>query len=118
MLVRETNEVYETELLQPIRNIPRSCSQGVAELNDTLWTQLNNNNEWLYVSPKDDKLTVLCPGQEPTDFEIYGTGKLTFHTSCKEYGDKVFIQAPMIINSNRTEDLSFHPYLLIMTVVC
>jgi hypothetical protein len=89
--VKEANEVCETELLQSIRNIPESCSQRIVELNDTLWTQLDGN-EWLYVAPRADTLTVLCSGQEPTNVEIYGTGKLEFHSFCKGYGRKIFFR--------------------------
>jgi hypothetical protein len=70
--VEHENEECGDELLQSIRSIPGSCSQRTVELNQTLWTQLNNN-EWLYVAPRVDTLTVLCSGQEPTDVQIRGT---------------------------------------------
>jgi hypothetical protein len=71
--VKHVNEECEAESLQSIRNIPSSCYQRKVELNQTLWTQINNN-EWLYVAPRVDTLTVLCSGQEPTDVEIHGIG--------------------------------------------
>jgi hypothetical protein len=33
------DEECEAQMLQPIRSIPASCSQGIVELNHTLWTQ-------------------------------------------------------------------------------
>jgi hypothetical protein len=70
------------EVLQSVRAIPASCSQRILELNHTMWTQLNGNG-WLFVAPKTDTLTVLCPSQEPTDIEILGTGKLKLENMCK-----------------------------------
>jgi hypothetical protein len=69
------DEEYEAQIIEPIRSIPVSCSQTFIELNHTLWTQLDNN-EWLYVAPKSDVLTVLCSKHEPTDIKVLGTGKL------------------------------------------
>ncbi|PNF29812.1 hypothetical protein B7P43_G10072 [Cryptotermes secundus] len=100
--VKHVNEECEAELLQSIRNIPSSCSQRIVELNQTLWTQLNNN-EWLYVAPVVDTLTVLCSGQEPSDVQIHGTGKLKLHGLCKGYGSKVLIQAHATFASNNTD---------------
>jgi hypothetical protein len=99
--VKHVNEECEPELLQSIRSRPSSCSQRIVELNQTLWTQLNNN-EWLYVAPRVDTLTVLCSGQEPSDVQIHGTGKLKLHSMCKGYGSKVLIQAQVTITSNNT----------------
>ena len=44
------HEECEVEMLQSIRTIPSSCSQRIAEINQTIWTQLEDN-EWLYVAP-------------------------------------------------------------------
>jgi hypothetical protein len=48
----------EVELHQSLRAIPSSCSQRIAEINRTIWTQLDGN-KWLYVAPRPDNLTVL-----------------------------------------------------------
>jgi len=68
------DEGCEAQLIERIRYIPSSCSQRIIQLNHTLWTQLDNN-EWLYVAPKPDVLTVLCSEHEPTDIKLLGTGK-------------------------------------------
>ena len=96
------HEECEVEMLQSIRTIPPSCSQRIADINQTIWTQLNDN-EWLYVAPQPDVLTVLCPKQEPSDIEITGTGKLILNSTCKAYGSRVLIQAQTIKTSNNTE---------------
>ena len=44
------HEECEVEMLQSLRAIPSSCSQRIAEINQTVWTQLDGN-EWLYVAP-------------------------------------------------------------------
>jgi hypothetical protein len=41
--VKHADEECEAELLQSMRSIPASCCQRIVELNQTLWTQLNNN---------------------------------------------------------------------------
>ena len=96
------HEECEVEMLQSIRTIHSSCSQRIAEINQTVWTQLGDN-EWLYVAPRPDVLTVLCSKQEPSDIEIVGTGKLTLHSACKAYGSRILIQAQTIKTSNNTE---------------
>ena len=109
--VTHLDEDCEAEMLQPIRVVPASCSRRIVEINQTIWTQLDNN-EWLYVAPRPDTLTVLCSGQEPTDLEIVGTGKLKLNNLCKAYGTKVLIQAQMTIETNSTErDIIPHLFL-------
>ena len=100
--ITHLHEECEVEMLQSIRSIPPSCSQRIAEINQTIWTQLNDN-EWLYIAPRSDVLTVLCPKQEPSDIEIIGTGKLILHSTCKAYGSRVLIQAQTVKTSNNTE---------------
>jgi len=92
----------EVEMLQPLRAIPSSCSQRIAEINQTAWTQLDGN-EWLYVAPRPDTLTILCPKQEPTDIVVEGTGRLGVGSNCKSYGARVLIQAHAVVSANNSE---------------
>ncbi|PNF33117.1 hypothetical protein B7P43_G15216 [Cryptotermes secundus] len=109
--VTHLDEDCEAEMLQPIRVVPASCSRRIVEINQTIWTQLDNN-EWLYVAPRPDTLTVLCSGREPTDLEIVGTGKFKLNNLCKAYGTKVLIQAQMTVETNSTErDIIPHLFL-------
>jgi len=96
----QLHEECEVEMLQSIRTIRSSCSQ-IAEINQTIWTQLDN--KWLYVALRPDILNVLCFNQEPSDIEIVGTGKLILHNACKAYGARVLIQAQTIMTSNNNE---------------
>jgi hypothetical protein len=114
--VTHLGEDCEAEMLQPIRTVPVSCSQRIVEINQTIWTQLDNN-EWLFVAPRPDTLTTLCPGQEPLNLEIVGTGKLKLNASCKAYGTKVLIQAQMTTETNSTES-DIIPYLSLEVDCC
>jgi hypothetical protein len=82
--VKYISENCEAELLQVIRNIVSSSSQRKVKPNQTLWTQLNNDG-CIYVAPVVDKLTVLCSGEELSDVQIHGTGKLKLHGVGKGY---------------------------------
>ena len=86
--VTHLHEEYEVEMLQSVRTIPTR----VVEINQTVWTQLHDN-EWLYVAPRPEVLTVLCSKREPSDIEIVGIGKLKLHSACKGYGSRILIQA-------------------------
>lgn len=99
--VAHMQEECEVEMLQSIRTIPPSCSQRIAEINQTIWTQLDDN-EWLYVAPRPEALTILCTGQKPSDLEVLGTGKLILHDACKAYGARVLIQAQLVLTTNNT----------------
>ena len=72
----------EAHMLQAVRAIPSSCSQRIAKLNQIIWSQLDNN-EWLFVAPKPEVLTVLCSKHEPSDVTLIGTGKLKLNNLCK-----------------------------------
>jgi hypothetical protein len=52
----------EALMLQPIRMIPKSCTQRILELRETLWTALKDNS-WLFVAPVPDHLTTVCSDQ-------------------------------------------------------
>jgi hypothetical protein len=95
------DEVCLTQMIEPIRSIPASCSQRIVEINHTLWTQLDHN-EWLFVPPTFDVLTVLFSKHEPTDVKLIGTGKLHLNSMCKAYGNRILIQSHATFVSNRT----------------
>ena len=95
------DEECEAQMIEPIRSIPASCSQRIVELNHTLWTQLDGN-EWLYVAPNPDVLTVLCSKHEPTDVKLLGTGKFQLTPMCKAYGNRILIQSHSTLVTNRT----------------
>jgi hypothetical protein len=53
------------QLLQPIRLVPPSCVRKVVEMKETLWVPIRDNT-WVYVAPVPERMTVLCPDQQPT----------------------------------------------------
>jgi len=95
------NEVCESQMIEPIRTIPASCSKRIVDLNHTLWKQINGN-ELLFVAPVPDVLTVLCSKHEPMDVKLSGTGKLQLNPLCKAYGSRILIQSHATIVTNRT----------------
>jgi hypothetical protein len=95
------DEECEAQMIQTISTIPPSCSQRIIELNQTLWTQLDNN-EWLFVAPKPDVLTVLCSKHEPTDVKLSGSGRMQLSAMCKVYGTQILIKSHATLSSNRT----------------
>jgi hypothetical protein len=100
--VTHLHEECEVEILQAIGTIPSIFPQRIAEINQTIWTQLEDN-KWLYVTSQPDVLTVLCSKQETSDIEIVGKGKLKLHSACKAYAARVLIQAQTIMTANNTE---------------
>jgi hypothetical protein len=103
-------------MFQSTRTIPSSCSQRVVEINQTIWTRLDDN-EWLYVAPRPDVLTVLRSKYEPSDTEIVGTGKLILYSTCKAYGPRFLVQARTIMSSSNTDKDIIPLYLLVMIAV-
>jgi len=92
----------EAQMLQAIRTIPSTCSQRIAELNQTVSTQLDNN-EWLFVAPKPEVLTILCSKHEPSDVTLTGTRKLKLNNLRKGYGSRILIQAQSTVSTNNTD---------------
>ena len=88
-------------MTEPIGSIPASCSQRIVDLNHMLWKQLDGN-EWLFVTPTSDVLTLLCSKHEPMDVKLLGTGKLQLNLMCRAYGNRILIQSHATIVSNRT----------------
>jgi hypothetical protein len=91
----------EAQMLQPIKSVPADCSQRLIELNETLWTQLDND-EWLFVAPKAERLTIICKGHEAVDEILKGSGKVSFFKYCRGYSGKVMIQAHVTVSTNFT----------------
>jgi hypothetical protein len=97
----QVGEVCEVQMTEPIRAIPPSCSQIIVELNHTLWQQLFED-EWLFVAPVVDALTVLCVKHEPIDLTLIGTGRLQLQPMCKAYGNRMFIHPHATVVNNHT----------------
>jgi len=94
-------------MLQAVRTNLSTCSQRIAKLNHTIWTQLDNN-DWLFVAPKPEVLTVLCSKHKPSDVTLIGTGKLKLNNLCKVYGSRILIQGQLTISTNNDNDIIPH----------
>jgi hypothetical protein len=97
-------------MLQPIRLVPKTCSQRVLELKETLWIPFKDNS-WLYVAPVPSQMTVICSGQEPMDVELKDIGILTFLADCTGYSDKA------ILKSVTTHYINKHPKVYYSPVI-
>jgi hypothetical protein len=110
------DEECEAQMLQDVRTIPSTCSQRITELNQAVWNQLDNN-EWLFVAPKPEVLTVLCSRHEPSDVTLIGTGKMKISNICKGYGSRFLIQAQLTISTNNS-DKDIIPHLILEFDCC
>jgi hypothetical protein len=99
------DEECNAQMLQAVRTIPSTCSQRIAELNQTIWTQLGNN-EWLSDATKPEVLTVLCSKHEQSDVTLIGTAKLK--VMCKGHGSRILIQAQLTIFTNTDKEIIPH----------
>jgi hypothetical protein len=93
--------------------IPKSCSQRIIELRETLLIPLKSN-AWTFIAPGCDQLTILCQNQEPYDLEIKGNGKITFYKDCTGYGSQVLITSFTEGNVNNTQKDVIPPLTLTM----
>jgi hypothetical protein len=78
--------------LWPIRTVPKTCSQKISELKETLWIPLKDNF-WIHVAPATTRMTILCSEQIPTDIQVEGSGILTFLADCTVFGNKAMIRS-------------------------
>jgi hypothetical protein len=65
----------------------------------TVWIQLLNN-EWIYIFPIADSVTVLCGDKEPVDVSLNGMGNLHINSGCKGYSFTVLLQTNFTVTSN------------------
>jgi hypothetical protein len=92
LLISHSASDCEVLMLQPIRTVPKTCTQRILELKETLWIPLKDNS-WIYVAPEMTRMTVLCSDQNSTDMELEGSGILTFLADCTGYGDQAMIRS-------------------------
>ena len=92
----------EIKLLQYVSEIPQDCNKHLVQISSSLFITLNDN-QWIYVVPNKEKLTILCKNQEPYDVVLENTGVITLNGKCKGYGIKTILQAKNVIESNATK---------------
>jgi hypothetical protein len=103
LLNSHMQELCAVKLLQPRRNIPKSCDTRIVQLEHTVWSQLEKRNEWLYFAPSFDSLTVLCPEKEPLDVILKGTGKVNLKSGCKSYSLTALLNTKSDVHANTSK---------------
>jgi hypothetical protein len=87
------------KMLQPRGSVPPMCERRIVELSNPIWTQLENN-EWIYIVPTSETITILCSGKPPMDIIVSGIGKLGLREDCKGFGGSTHFQTHSILNVN------------------
>ena len=94
----------EATLLHPsTTQMPKNCDTRITSLDKTFWIPLYLSNEWLFIAPKQDKITVLC-GERSTHLNIEKEGKLALKQNCKAYSSYVTLYAMTTLSTNNTSD--------------
>ena len=83
--------------------MPKNCDTRITSLDKTFWIPLYLSNEWLFIAPKQDKITVLC-GERSTHLNIEKEGKLALKQNCKAYSSYVTLYAMTTLSTNNTSD--------------
>jgi hypothetical protein len=99
----------EATLLHPsTTRIPDSCECRFFKLSKTLWIPLHSSNQWLFVNPNAETLTILCP-HETITVKTQNKGKLTLKPECKGYSSYVTLYAMSTTVTNSSND--YVPYI-------
>ena len=86
-----THDKCAVRLLKGRKTLPASCEVHYVWLNNTVWTQINDN-EWIYYVPGRDSMTILCADRDPVDMPLKGVGRLVFDPTCKGYSKAALLQ--------------------------
>jgi hypothetical protein len=95
-------ESCEVKLIQPRVKIPRDCDMRVVHVDHTIWTQLEQRNEWVYFTPVSDSITIVRQEKEPVEIKLTGTGKLNIDSGCKGYSLTALLTTTNEIQVNYT----------------
>lgn len=97
--------------------IPQSCVKKIIRVNELIMLPIDRRNEWIYVAPRTEKITVMCGKEEPTDTTIQGVGTLIFYESCQCYSSKTKIVSQAVVKTNETRR-DFVPELILSYDCC
>jgi hypothetical protein len=103
LLSSHMQEACAMKLLQPRKDIPKICDTRIVQLTHTIWTQLEQRNEWIYFIPLSDSISILCPDKDPMDVTLTGTGKLTIQPNCKGYSLTALLATKDVMQVNTTK---------------
>jgi hypothetical protein len=96
-------EACAMKLLQTRIEIPKICDTRIVQLTHTIWTQLEQRNEWIYFIPLSDSITILCPDKNLIDITLTGNGKLMIQPNCKGYSLTALLATKNDIQTNITK---------------
>lgn len=83
-----TNPSCETRLLtEVVLSLPKECNSKLLYGQVDIWQRLNNNR-WIFVQSKNNKLTVKC-GDKIKDHVISGTGTVKLSEDCVGYSKTI-----------------------------
>jgi hypothetical protein len=108
LLNSHMQEACAVKLLLPRVSIPKICDVRVVHVEHTIWTQLEQRNEWIYFTPFSDSVTIVCSDREPVEIQLRGTGKLSVNSGCKGYSLTALLNTKSEFQANYTgkgEDL-------------
>jgi hypothetical protein len=98
------NSDCEMVLIHPSSTtVPESCEITIMKLTKTYWIPLQMSNQWLYVAPEPEKLSVLC-NTSVKQIDIKERGRLTLQSGCKAYTSYVTLYAMSTISKNISND--------------
>jgi hypothetical protein len=99
------NEDCEATLIHPsTMSLPtKVCEQNLLKLESTYWIPLHMSNEWLFTSPRDEILTVLC-GSNKFHLTLQHRGKLYLPPRCKGYSAHTTLYALSTITQNNSKE--------------
>jgi hypothetical protein len=80
-----------------------NCDYRFFKLRNTFWITLHISNQWLFVTPRVETFTDLCP-QETTTLKLYNEGRLTLRNECKGYSSYATLHAMSITVMNVASD--------------
>jgi hypothetical protein len=94
----------EATLLQPsVTKVPSTCEYRILKLDKTYCIPLHMSNEWIFIAPRIETFTVLCP-QKTVSLKLQNTGKLHLGSECKGYSPYVTLYAMSIRKFNMSGD--------------
>lgn len=106
MFSTHTKPICETELLFFEEHIPQSCDKRIVQLSSEIWHKLDNKNQWVFVLPKTNIITISCQNKETfKDISVSGSGILELKPKCKAYTPSTILLANTVYTSNYTSIL-------------
>ncbi|XP_047032312.1 uncharacterized protein LOC124639125 [Helicoverpa zea] len=93
-----TNPCCETKLLTEVNmSLPSECNSKFIYGDVDMWQTLNNN-KWIYVQSKLNKLTVQCDKSDTKDYPIIGTGILKLTEDCVAFSKTIRLEPSVSTN--------------------